>query len=79
MSVLVLVLVLARGQRPVVPLSFFLGLPKSAVDSPLECQLLPYPSWWQRSAEAEQVGLRMIAVSNGDNSLSQRKKARREG
>jgi hypothetical protein len=56
---------------------FYFSTPKSAVDTDLMCQTLPYPSFWQESQHDPAVGLRVIAIPNGP-AVAERKKARRK-
>ncbi len=61
----------------VVDIPFYFGMPKSAVTLPLDRQAYPQPTLWNPSNENSDLGLRVIAIRQGDT-LESRKQARRE-
>lgn len=56
---------------------FYFSIPKAAVTEPLDRPRYPYPTLWNPSTEADEVGLRVIAVKQGAG-VAARKTARRE-
>ncbi|MBP9205654.1 MAG: hypothetical protein KBG28_16905 [Kofleriaceae bacterium] len=56
---------------------FYFSVPKAAVVTPLQRQLYPYPTLWNKSTHGDEVGLRVIAVRQGA-SVPERKTARRD-
>lgn len=56
---------------------FYFGIPKSASTLPLNRSQYPYPTIWNGSMQASDVGLRVIAIQQG-SSLESKKQARRD-
>ncbi len=56
---------------------FYFSIPKTAVTTTLNRAAYPYPTLWNDSTEAKEVGLRVIAIKQGIG-LEARKTARRE-
>jgi len=56
---------------------FYFSVPKTAVTTPLNRAGYPYPTLWNDSTEAKEVGLRVIAIKQGIG-VEARKTARRE-
>lgn len=56
---------------------FYFGVGIDSVTTPLNRPAYPYPTLWNKSLEADNIGLRMIAVNQGTG-LEARRAARRE-
>lgn len=56
---------------------FYFSMPKTAVTTTLNRPAYPYPTLWNGSLQASDVGLRVIAIQQG-SSLSAKKQARRD-
>jgi hypothetical protein len=56
---------------------FYFSVPKASVQTPLDRNLYPYPTLWNKSIEGDEVGLRVIAVRQGPG-VAAHKTARRE-
>jgi hypothetical protein len=56
---------------------FYFSIPKAASALPLNRQAYPYPTIWNGSVQASDVGLRVIAIQQG-TTLASKKTARRE-
>src|ERR1043165_3158281 len=56
---------------------FYFSTPKTAVTLPLDRNAYPYPTLWNPSQQAGEVGLRIIAIQQG-STVSAHQQARRE-
>jgi hypothetical protein len=57
---------------------FYFGMPKASISTPLNRSQYVYPTVWNPSTEVAEVGLRMIAVKQLDNTRTAKVAARRE-
>jgi hypothetical protein len=66
----------SRSEDRLLDVPFYFGVPKSAIETPLNRAEYPYPTVWNPSSEIKDAGLRLIVINQGGQDPAKKKAAR---